>query len=88
MRYAGSPLKYSLSEAGHVKSCPLVTLGPTGVEDIELIPLRPLHDLRRVKGELEELLQMGRGREEAGDYLWAVPVSYTHLDVYKRQVRG
>ena len=49
-----------------------MTLGPTGVEDIELIPLRPLHDLRRVKGELEELLEMGRGREEAGDYLWAV----------------
>lgn len=72
VRYAGSPLKYSLSEAGHVKSCPLVTLGLTGVEDIELIPLRPPHDLRRVKGELEELLEMGRGREEAGDYLWAV----------------
>ena len=72
VRYAGSPLKYSLSEVNHIKSAPLITLGAGGVEDIELLPIRPLRDLRRLRGGLDELLAAGRGREDAGDYIWAV----------------
>lgn len=56
-RYAGSPLKYSLSEADYDKSAPLVTLGRKGEEPtIELVPLEPLHDLRRIRGPLEGLV--------------------------------
>ena len=68
IRYAGSPLKYSLSEARNEKSVPLVTLKrkgeaeteakaetETGVE-IELIPLKPMRDLRHIKGTMEKLL--------------------------------
>lgn len=56
IRYSGSPLKYSLSEANNEKSIPVVELGKKGEVSIELIPLRPLRDLRHVKGTLKILL--------------------------------
>lgn len=51
VRYCGTPLKYSFSEAKHVKSVPLVTMGEKGDINIELLPLTPLHDMVRIKGE-------------------------------------
>ena len=56
IRYAGSPLKYSFSEARHKKSVPLVTLDAKGVQDITLMPLTPLYDLRELRGALHEIL--------------------------------
>lgn len=61
VRYAGSILKYSASEVAHVKSATLVTLGAKGADggcpiEIEAIPIPPLHDMRRIKGPLEELV--------------------------------
>ena len=56
VRYSGSPLKYSLSEAGNDKSVPVVTLGPKGEVDIELVKLRPMRDMRRLKAPIEKLL--------------------------------
>lgn len=56
VRYAGSPLKYSLSEVNHIKSMPLVTLGEKGKVSVELIPLSPMRDLRHIKGSIRELL--------------------------------
>ena len=56
VRYSGSPLKYSLSEADGEKSVPVVTLGMKGDVDIELVPLKPLRDMRRLKGPLRKLL--------------------------------
>lgn len=56
VRYSGSPLKYSLSEAGNDKSVPVVTLGPKGEVDIELVKLRPMRDMRRLRGPIEKLL--------------------------------
>lgn len=55
-RYSGSPLKYSFSEARYPKSVPLVELGPKGTVKIELIPLEPLHDMREIKGPLNQLV--------------------------------
>lgn len=55
IRYCGSPLKYSVSEAGYEKTVTEVTLGAKGECAVELIPLKPLHDVRRIKGTLEEL---------------------------------
>lgn len=57
VRYSGSPLKYSASEAPFPKTAPLVTLGPKGTEpQIELLPLIPLRDMRRIAGPLEALV--------------------------------
>ncbi len=59
IRYAGSLFKYSFSEAAHEKSVDLVTLGESGEEPIvEHISLHPQHDLRRMDGTLDELLEM------------------------------
>lgn len=76
VRYSGSILKYSLSEWRGSKSVTIVDLGEPGSEPaIELVPLKPLHDLRRVRGPLERLVSSevadaaGTSRE---DYLYAV----------------
>ncbi|MDD3367456.1 MAG: exonuclease SbcCD subunit D [Lachnospiraceae bacterium] len=54
--YAGSPVKYSFSEAGHQKCVNLVTLSEKGKVKVEKVPLKPLHEMRRLKGKLEDLL--------------------------------
>ena len=56
VRYAGSPLKYSFSEAEYDKSVVQVTLNGMEEPTIELIPLEPVRDLRRIRGPLEKLL--------------------------------
>ena len=57
VRYAGSPLKYSLSEVNSNKSVTLVTAGKKGSFKIETVPLRPLRDLRHIRGEMSVLLK-------------------------------
>ena len=56
IRYAGSILKYSLSEAAGQKSVPLITFGKSKTPEMELLPLHPMRDLRHVKGPMERLL--------------------------------
>ena len=56
VRYSGSPLKYSLSEVGNDKSVPVITLGEKGDVEIELVKLRPMRDMRHLKGPIEKLL--------------------------------
>ena len=56
VRYAGSPLKYSLSEVNNEKSVPVITLGEKGNVSLELIPLRPMRDVRHIKGPMKMLL--------------------------------
>ena len=56
VRYAGSPLQYSFSELHHHKSAVLVELGPEHHVQWELLPLRPLHSLRQIRGPLSRLI--------------------------------
>ena len=56
VRYSGSPLKYSLSEAKHDKSVPIITIGEKGNVKIELVVLTPLRNLRHIKGKMKILL--------------------------------
>ncbi len=55
IRYCGTPLKYSFSEAGHVKSVTVAELGMKGDLTLHAIPLRPKHDLRQIRGTFAEL---------------------------------
>lgn len=55
IRYCGTPLKYSFSEAAHQKSVTLVILGKKGELHLELCPLRPRHDLREIRGSFAEV---------------------------------
>lgn len=71
IRYAGSPLKYSASECLHKKSLPLVELSEKGSINITELELKPLHDVRRIKGPLDELLKTGELLgDEKNDYLF------------------
>ena len=56
VRYAGSPLKYSFSEVHQKKSITFVELKEKGTVQITLLPLTPLHDMRKIKGPLAALL--------------------------------
>lgn len=60
VHYAGSPLKYSFSEARHQKSVTHLELGVKGELSIHQLPLIPLRDLREIKGSIVELLRIGR----------------------------
>lgn len=71
INYAGSPLKYSLSEIDHDKSVSLVELRSPGEIRVERIPLRSRRDLRRVKGELHALVEAGRHDPGRHDYVFA-----------------
>lgn len=55
IRYCGTPLKYSFSEAHHVKSVTAVELGETDDLSIRTIPLVPKRDLRELRGTYLEL---------------------------------
>ena len=55
VRYCGTPLKYSFSEAGHHKSVTVVELGEKGSLHLQTIPLNPRHDLREIRGAFAEL---------------------------------
>jgi exonuclease SbcD len=57
-RYSGTMLKYSVSEENDEKYLSMVKIGAKGEEVIlHKIPLRPLRDVKRVKGQLAEVLQ-------------------------------
>lgn len=55
VRYCGTPLKYSFSEARHVKSVTVVEMLEKGNVVLRTIPLTPKHDLRELKGTYMEL---------------------------------
>lgn len=55
IRYAGSPLKYSFSEASQHKSVTVVTLGEKGDVQVRTVALTPLRELREIRGSYDEL---------------------------------
>lgn len=55
IRYCGTPLKYSFSEANHYKSVTVVELGVKGELQVHTIPLTPRHNLREISGTFDEL---------------------------------
>jgi exonuclease SbcD len=56
IRYSGSPLAYSFSEAGHTKGSWLVDLGPHGLTTAEFIEAPVPRRLARIRGSLDDLL--------------------------------
>ena len=71
LRYCGTPLKYSFSEAGQCKSATFVELGAKGEVHITTAPLTPRHDLRGLRGSYMELTDRSRYEGTAvDDYLY------------------
>ncbi len=73
VRYCGTPLKYSFSEAGHHKSVTVVELGKKGSVALRTLPLIPRRDLVELRGTYEELTF--RGFYEGTGY----PDDYVHI---------
>lgn len=71
VRYCGTPLKYSFSEAGHQKSVTVVELGPKGSVSVRTVPLIPQRDLVELRGTYEELTFRGfyEGASYRADYV-------------------
>jgi exonuclease SbcD len=68
VRYSGSLMKYSFSEAGHRKQALVVDLDEAGACTVEPVDLEPERDLRKVEGTMEEILAGPEG--DASDYIW------------------
>ena len=73
IRYCGTMLKYSFSEAGHHKSVTFAELGQKGSLEITTRPLRPLRDMKEIRGTYSEL--MARGFYQGTD----LPECYLHI---------
>lgn len=56
IRYAGSPVKYSFSECRHKKSITLIEMGEKGNVSITALPITPIHDMREIRGEMDQLI--------------------------------
>ena len=70
IRYSGSPMKYSLSEANNEKTVPLITVSAEESVRIELVPLKPMRNMRHIKGTLKELLDK-KNVKATEDFIYA-----------------
>lgn len=73
LRYSGTPLKYSFSEEDNKNSVVVVDFKEKGSIDINLIPLKPIRDMRTVKGKYEEItLKSSYDGSNRDDYIRVV----------------
>lgn len=71
IRYSGSILKYSFSEAAHKKSVTLVDIEPSGDVSTQYVELEAIRDLRIVEGRLEDILENGKTDTRPDDFILA-----------------
>ena len=72
VRYSGSLLKYSFSEVNQKKGVTLVNINKNKEITIDLKELKSIRDLRIIKGDIEELIELGRSDERKEDYIQAI----------------
>lgn len=73
IRYAGTMLKYSFSEVNHNKSAVLVNIKSKEKIEYRLISLKPMRDMRVIKGPIEELLNEDNYKDtNTQDYIKAI----------------
>ena len=82
IRYCGTPLACSVSEAGQQKGIVMVELGKKGDRKTTVLPLEPLRQVRVIRGELEEVLG-----QACGDYATVILTDKVDLDVLDMQDR-
>lgn len=56
VRYCGTPMQYSVSEAGQEKGIVVVDMAEKGHRATRVIPLQPLHRIRKIEGAFEDVL--------------------------------
>ena len=55
IRYCGTPLKYSFSEANHIKSVTILDFNDKGNIQYKKVELKPFRDMREILGTYDEL---------------------------------
>lgn len=55
IRYCGTPLKYSFSEANHIKSVTILDFNDKGNIQYKKVELKPFRDMREIRGTYDEL---------------------------------
>ena len=78
MRYSGSSLKYSVSEANQRKSVTIIELNQKGEIDISTREIAPLHDLRVIDASFDELCDSSIDFGNRNDYIF---VNLTDSDI-------
>ena len=73
IRYCGTPLKYSFSEAKQEKSVTVVEIGGKGSLEVRTVPLVPRHDMREIRGSFEYISSKECSAEgDCTDYIRAI----------------
>ncbi|MGI6118097.1 MAG: exonuclease SbcCD subunit D [Bilifractor sp.] len=81
-RYCGTPMPYSVDEAGQKKGILCVEAGEKGDVRTRVLPLKPLRQVRVIRGSLKEVLH-----QASPDYVTAVLTDEADLDVFDMQDR-
>ncbi len=71
VRYSGSPLAYSFSEAAHVKSVTIVDIDADGRVSYDTVPTPVPRRLAKLTGDLDLLLEDPRLEDFANHWVWA-----------------
>lgn len=81
IRYSGSPIKYSFSEVFHQKSVTVIELLEKGNINIKERKLKPLHDMRKIKGSLENIMDnsIAENIAENKDYIQVTLTDHKEL---------
>ena len=79
-RYCGTPLPYSMSEAGQDKGIIEIEMKEKGVVETQVLPLKPLHDLRIIEGELKDVLS-----QSCDDFVRVVLTDKQDLNIFEMQ---
>lgn len=84
IRYSGSPLKYSISEATHQKGFLVVEIDGNGEIEVEKVSLSPKRDMRRIEGFMQDILTM----EPSDDYVYVTLFDETVIIAPMEKIRS
>lgn len=79
-RYCGTPLAYSMSEAGQDKGIIEIEMKEKGIVETQVLPLKPLHELRIIEGELKDVL-----KQSCDDFVRVVLTDKKDLNIFEMQ---
>ena len=81
-RYCGTPLACSVSEAGQQKGIIMVEMGSKNSVKTTILPLKPLREVRIIKGSLEDVLA-----QACEDFVTVILTDKVDLDIMDMQDR-
>lgn len=81
-RYCGTPLACSVSEAAQQKSIIMVEMGSKNSVKTTILPLKPLREVRIIKGSLEDVLA-----QACEDFVTVILTDKVDLDIMDMQDR-